>query len=47
MEQFIVRCFYHSGQYDFEENFAELGKELELHEVILTVHHLINISVMR
>ncbi|XP_031272785.1 glucose-6-phosphate 1-dehydrogenase, chloroplastic-like [Pistacia vera] len=32
MEQFLKRCFYHSGQYDSEENFAELDKKLKKHE---------------
>ncbi|XP_038985836.1 glucose-6-phosphate 1-dehydrogenase, chloroplastic-like isoform X2 [Phoenix dactylifera] len=32
MEQFLGRCFYHSGQYDSEENFAELDKKLKEHE---------------
>lgn len=34
MEQFLKRCFYHSGQYDSEANFAELDKKLKEHEVI-------------
>lgn len=34
MEQFLKRCFYHSGQYDSEQNFAELDKKLKEHEVI-------------
>ncbi|XVF02176.1 hypothetical protein REPUB_Repub04eG0153200 [Reevesia pubescens] len=32
MEQFLERCFYHSGQYDSEENFAQLDKKLKEHE---------------
>ncbi|ERN06312.1 hypothetical protein AMTRI_Chr06g191630 [Amborella trichopoda] len=32
MEQFLKRCFYHSGQYDSEENFAALDKKLKEHE---------------
>lgn len=32
MEQFLERCFYHSGQYDSLENFAELDKKLKEHE---------------
>ncbi|XP_042009043.1 glucose-6-phosphate 1-dehydrogenase, chloroplastic-like [Salvia splendens] len=33
MEQFLQRCFYHSGQYDSQENFADLDKILkEEHE---------------
>jgi len=33
MEEFLKRCFYHSGQYDSLENFAELDKKLCQHEV--------------
>ncbi|XP_058736589.1 glucose-6-phosphate 1-dehydrogenase, chloroplastic-like [Vicia villosa] len=32
MEQFLKRCFYHSGQYDSQENFAALDKKLKEHE---------------
>ncbi|MBA0649014.1 hypothetical protein Goklo_016628 [Gossypium klotzschianum] len=32
MDQFLKRCFYHSGQYDSEENFAQLDKKLKRHE---------------
>ncbi|XP_075495297.1 glucose-6-phosphate 1-dehydrogenase, chloroplastic-like isoform X1 [Primulina tabacum] len=32
MEQFLKRCFYHSGQYDSQENFMELDKKLQEHE---------------
>lgn len=32
MEQFLQRCFYHSGQYDSQENFADLDKKLKEHE---------------
>ncbi|KAI3839413.1 hypothetical protein MKX03_016091 [Papaver bracteatum] len=32
MEQFLARCFYHSGQYDSESNFKELDKKLKEHE---------------
>ncbi|OVA09592.1 glucose-6-phosphate dehydrogenase [Macleaya cordata] len=32
MEQFLARCFYHSGQYDSEDNFTELDKKLNEHE---------------
>lgn len=34
MEQFLERCFYHSGQYDSQGNFAELDKKLKEHEVL-------------
>ncbi|XVF81437.1 hypothetical protein PTKIN_Ptkin15bG0154800 [Pterospermum kingtungense] len=29
MEQFLKRCFYHSGQYNSEEHFAELDSKLK------------------
>lgn len=29
MDQFLKRCFYHSGQYSSEEHFAELDKKLK------------------
>ncbi|XP_010270212.1 PREDICTED: glucose-6-phosphate 1-dehydrogenase, chloroplastic [Nelumbo nucifera] len=29
MEEFLQRCFYHSGQYGSEENFSELDKRLK------------------
>ncbi|KAK8648135.1 hypothetical protein V6N13_128897 [Hibiscus sabdariffa] len=32
MDEFLKRCFYHSGQYDSEENFAQLDKKLKEHE---------------
>ncbi|MBA0738822.1 hypothetical protein Gogos_012143 [Gossypium gossypioides] len=32
MDRFLKRCFYHSGQYDSEENFAQLDKKLKKHE---------------
>lgn len=32
MDQFLKRCFYHSGQYDSQENFAQLDKKLKEHE---------------
>ncbi|KAJ0500347.1 putative glucose-6-phosphate dehydrogenase (NADP(+)) [Helianthus annuus] len=32
MEEFLQRCFYHSGQYDSEEHFAELDKKLKQKE---------------
>ena len=33
MDQFLKRCFYHSGQYSSEEHFAELDKRLKEKEV--------------
>nr|TKR84551.1 glucose-6-phosphate dehydrogenase family protein [Populus alba] len=32
MDQFLKRCFYHSGQYGSQQNFAELDKKLKEHE---------------
>ncbi|KAL0672634.1 hypothetical protein Bca4012_000614 [Brassica carinata] len=32
MEEFLKRCFYHSGQYDSQEHFTELDKKLKEHE---------------
>ncbi|KAM7269825.1 hypothetical protein ACFE04_025322 [Oxalis oulophora] len=32
MEQFLQRCFYHSGQYDSPQHFAALDKKLKEHE---------------
>ncbi|KAL7197155.1 hypothetical protein ACSBR1_037053 [Camellia fascicularis] len=32
MEHFLKRCFYHSGQYDSQDNFAELDNKLKEHE---------------
>ncbi|KAE8730286.1 Glucose-6-phosphate 1-dehydrogenase [Hibiscus syriacus] len=34
MDQFLKRCFYHSGQYDSEENFSQLDKKLRKHEAV-------------
>lgn len=34
MDQFLKRCFYHSGQYNSEEHFAELNSKLEEKEVM-------------
>ncbi|XAR48205.1 Glucose-6-phosphate dehydrogenase [Bertholletia excelsa] len=32
MDQFLKRCFYHCGQYDLQQHFAELDKKLKEHE---------------
>ncbi|XLR35294.1 hypothetical protein S83_063194, partial [Arachis hypogaea] len=32
IDEFLKRCFYHSGQYDSQENFAALDKKLKEHE---------------
>ncbi|GAA0165484.1 dehydrogenase [Lithospermum erythrorhizon] len=34
MTKFLQRCFYHSGQYNSEEHFAELGNKLAEKEVL-------------
>lgn len=33
MDQFLKRCFYHSGQYNSEEDFAQLNIKLKEKEV--------------
>lgn len=33
MDQFLKRCFYHSGQYNSEDDFAELNTKLNEKEV--------------
>lgn len=35
MNQFLKRCFYHSGQYSSEEHFLELDKILKEKEVLI------------
>ncbi|KAK4597558.1 hypothetical protein RGQ29_015193 [Quercus rubra] len=45
MEQFLERCFYHSGQYDSQENFAELDKKLKEHEGRKVSNRLFYLSV--
>ncbi|KAK4789441.1 hypothetical protein SAY86_016745 [Trapa natans] len=32
MDQFLTRCFYHSGQYDSMQSFVELDKKMKHHE---------------
>lgn len=34
MDEFLKRCFYHSGQYSSEEDFSELDRKLKEKEVI-------------
>ncbi|KAI8526816.1 hypothetical protein RHMOL_Rhmol12G0026100 [Rhododendron molle] len=51
MDQFLKKCFYHSGQYDSQDHFAELDKKLKEHEVRID-HYLgkelvENLSVLR
>ncbi|KAK9117604.1 hypothetical protein Sjap_016551 [Stephania japonica] len=45
MEQFLKRCFYHSGQYDSEENFSELDKKLKEHEGDRSSNRLFYLSI--
>ena len=33
MDEFLKRCFHHSGQYNAEEDFVELDKKLKEKEV--------------
>ncbi|MQL73178.1 hypothetical protein Taro_005547 [Colocasia esculenta] len=45
MDEFLKRCFYHSGQYDSEENFAELDKKLKEHEAGRLPNRLFYLSI--
>ncbi|MED6144705.1 Glucose-6-phosphate 1-dehydrogenase 2, chloroplastic [Stylosanthes scabra] len=45
MEEFLKRCFYHSGQYDSQENFAALDKKLKEHENGRTSNRLFYLSI--
>lgn len=36
MDQFLKRCFYHAGQYNSEEDFAELNSKMIEKEVMRT-----------
>ncbi|KAL5167570.1 Glucose-6-phosphate 1-dehydrogenase 2, chloroplastic [Glycine soja] len=45
MDQFLKRCFYHSGQYDSQENFAALDKKLKEHEGGRTSNRLFYLSI--
>ncbi|KAF9622311.1 hypothetical protein IFM89_031114 [Coptis chinensis] len=45
MEQFLGRCFYHSGQYDSDEGFAELDTKLKVHEVGRVSNRLFYLSI--
>ncbi|XP_020577283.1 glucose-6-phosphate 1-dehydrogenase, chloroplastic-like [Phalaenopsis equestris] len=45
MEQFLQRCFYYSGQYDSEGDFAELGNKLREHEAGRISNRLFYLSV--
>ncbi|EFJ19385.1 hypothetical protein SELMODRAFT_419253 [Selaginella moellendorffii] len=45
MEEFLKRCFYHPGQYDWLENFAQLHEKLKGHEQGRIAHRLFYLSV--
>ncbi|CAA6659973.1 unnamed protein product [Spirodela intermedia] len=45
MDEFLKRCFYHSGQYDSEENFAELDNKLKEHETGMVANRLYYLSI--
>ncbi|XP_024538369.1 glucose-6-phosphate 1-dehydrogenase 2, chloroplastic [Selaginella moellendorffii] len=45
MEEFLKRCFYHPGQYDSLENFAQLNEKLKGHEQGRIAHRLFYLSV--
>ncbi|PKU74122.1 Glucose-6-phosphate 1-dehydrogenase 2, chloroplastic [Dendrobium catenatum] len=45
MEQFLERCFYHSGQYDSEGDFAQLDKKLREHEAGRISNRLFYLSI--
>lgn len=45
MEQFLKRCFYHSGQYDSEANFSELDKKMKEHEAGTISNRLFYLSI--
>ncbi|CAN8236582.1 unnamed protein product [Cochlearia groenlandica] len=45
MEEFLKRCFYHSGQYDSQEHFTELDKKLKEHEAGRVSNRLFYLSI--
>ncbi|XP_077215311.1 glucose-6-phosphate 1-dehydrogenase, chloroplastic-like isoform X2 [Tasmannia lanceolata] len=45
MDQFLQRCFYHSGQYNSEENFSELDLKLKEKEVGRLPNRLFYLSI--
>ncbi|CAN6810911.1 unnamed protein product [Brassica oleracea] len=45
MEEFLKRCFYHSGQYDSQEHFTELDKKLKEHEAERISNRLFYLSI--
>lgn len=47
MNQFLKRCFYHSGQYSSEEHFLELDSKLREKEVRQTPAPYVNDKINR
>ncbi|EOA39290.1 hypothetical protein CARUB_v10012299mg, partial [Capsella rubella] len=45
MEEFLKRCFYHSGQYDSQEHFVALDKKLKEHEGARRSNRLFYLSI--
>lgn len=45
MDQFLKRCFYHSGQYDSQDNFTQLDKKLKEHEGGRVANRLFYLSI--
>ncbi|XP_068667935.1 glucose-6-phosphate 1-dehydrogenase 1, chloroplastic-like [Aristolochia californica] len=45
MEQFLQRCFYHSGLYNSEDNFSELDQKLKEKEVGRVPNRLFYLSI--
>ncbi|KFK25547.1 hypothetical protein AALP_AA8G129000 [Arabis alpina] len=45
MEEFLKRCFYHSGQYDSQEHFTALDKKLKEHEAGRISNRLFYLSI--
>ncbi|GMH20386.1 hypothetical protein Nepgr_022227 [Nepenthes gracilis] len=45
MEQFLNRCFYHSGQYDSLDNFMELDTKIKEHEAGRISNRLFYLSI--
>ncbi|KAH9316316.1 hypothetical protein KI387_024943 [Taxus chinensis] len=44
-EEFLQRCFYHSGQYKSEDDFRELDKKLKEHETGRVANRLFYLSI--
>uniref|UniRef100_A0A1J3GWU0 Glucose-6-phosphate 1-dehydrogenase n=3 Tax=Noccaea caerulescens TaxID=107243 RepID=A0A1J3GWU0_NOCCA len=45
MEEFLKRCYYHSGQYDSQDHFTELDKKLKEHEAGRISNRLFYLSI--